>query len=197
MMKSMKYAAIAALIVSAAAPAMAQQRDSLTRPPRPPRVEAMPGPMGGGGIETALRMREQLKLTDSQVAQLETLRKEVVAQRQAQAREMIELQSRVAAGQVKPEEMREQHAQRRDAMRTALEQRRARVEKILTDDQREQIGRAQRQHMRSMQMRGARRGMGPGRGPGMGPGRGQGMGPGGMRPGRGFRQPMPGRYYWF
>ena len=117
-MKWWKYAALAAVLIASATPVVAQEPG-----PAPRR------PAGPVNVETALRMREQLKLTDSQVAQLEALRKELVTQRQNQAREMIDMQSRAAAGLIEREEMRKQMESRRGSMRGAMEQRRDRTER--------------------------------------------------------------------
>jgi Spy/CpxP family protein refolding chaperone len=156
-MNWLKYAAYAALVTSLATPALAQDRE-----------QRRPGP-GHLNVETALRMREELKLTDSQAAQLEALRKEIVAYRQEQAREMIELRSRAEAGLIEREAIRKEMQSRREAVRNTLEQRRERIERLLTEEQREQLG---RMHMRHGRM-------------------------GGMRPQQGRRGFVPGRYYWF
>jgi hypothetical protein len=129
---------------------------------------------GGLGVEAALRMREQLKLSDAQVNQLEALRKDIVAQRQNSAREMIDLRSRIAAGSLEREEARKQLQSRREAMRTALTQRHEQLGRILTEEQRDDLRRVQRQHARRM-MRGER-------------------GPRGID--RGFREPPRNRYRW-
>ncbi|HET9440814.1 MAG TPA: Spy/CpxP family protein refolding chaperone [Longimicrobiales bacterium] len=144
-----RNAALVAVMLAAALPAFAQQQ----RMPRQDR---------GVGVEAALRMREELKLSGAQVAQLESLRKEIVAQRQNAAREMIDLRSRVDAGNIDPAEARKQMATRRDAMRETMRQRGERLEKILTAEQREQMGRMQRMQPR----RGA---LPRGRAPGFGP----------------------------
>jgi Spy/CpxP family protein refolding chaperone len=169
-MKWWRYAALAAVLLVSATPAVAQDPG-----PAPRR------PAGPVNVEAVIRMREQLKLTDSQVAQLETLRKELVTQRQNQAREMIDLQSRAAAGLIEREEMRKQMESRHESMRSALEQRRDRMERILTDAQREQMARA-RGNMRRAELR---------RG-----GRAPGVAPRAFERGR-RRPPMPGRYYGF
>ncbi|HEX6063890.1 MAG TPA: Spy/CpxP family protein refolding chaperone [Longimicrobiales bacterium] len=169
-MKWWKYAALAAVLTLSATPVVAQG------PGLAPRL-----PAGPVNVEAALRMREQLKLTDSQAAQLEALRKELVTQRQNQAREMIDLQSRAAAGLLEREEMRKQMESRRESMRSALEQRRERMERILTDAQREQLARARAQAGRA-ELRRA--------------GRPPGVAPRAFERGR-RRPPMPGRYYWF
>jgi Spy/CpxP family protein refolding chaperone len=184
-MNRLRSAALAALMVAVATPAFAQQGDSLRakRGERGERGErgrmemrerfGARG-MGAGGVESLLRMRETLKLSDAQVNQLEAMRKEIVAQRQNQARDMIDLQSRIAAGQVEREEARKQLETRRETLRTTMEQRRERMENILTAEQREQLQQA-RQRMERMERR-------PMRAP-----RGRG----------GFDGPPPrGRYRW-
>ena len=168
-MKWWKYAALAAVLTASATPVVAQGPG-----PAPRR------PAGPVNVEAALRMREQLKLTDSQVTQLEALRKELVTQRQNQAREMIDMQSRAAAGLIEREEMRKQMQSRGESMRSAMEQRGERMERILTDAQREQLARA-RANGRRAELRRA------GRAPGA---------PRAFERGR-RRPPMPGRYYWF
>jgi Spy/CpxP family protein refolding chaperone len=192
-MKAMKNAALAALMIAVATPAFAQQRDS-ARAPRGERgqraraeMRARPDGPGrfGGGVESVLRMREELKLSAAQVNQLEALRKEIVAQRQNEARDMIDLQSRIAAGNIDRDEARKQMEGRRDAIRTTMEQRRDRMEKILTAEQREQVLRGQlRAERMRMRAPGGRGGFGPG------------MGRRGFAP-RGFDGPPPrGRYRW-
>lgn len=134
-----RNAAMAALLVGMATPAAAQQGFG------GPRFEGR-GP--GGGVEAVLRQRESLKLSEAQVNQLESLRKEIVAQRQNEARDMIDLQSRIAAGQVEREEARKQMESRREELRNTMEQRRERLEKILTDAQREQLRSQLRENFR-------------------------------------------------
>ena len=114
-MRWMRNAALAALLVIGTTPAFAQQRDSMRTPraERGERAERGRGEMrerfagrGVGGVESMLRMRAELKLSDAQVNQLEALRKEIVAQRQNEARDMIDLRSRMEAGQLDREEAR-------------------------------------------------------------------------------------------
>ena len=143
-MSSVKTAAVAALLVMAAVPAQAQQR--MHRPMRGQQVSQ---------VETALRMREDLKLSGAQVAQLESLRKEIVAQRQKEAVEMIDLRSRIAAGNVPGDEMRKQFEGRREQLEKTATARREQFERILTEEQRAQLARAnmnarlsRRDHMR-------------------------------------------------
>ncbi len=122
-----KNAAVAALLIASATPAVAQQPD---------RVERRGF---GGGVESVLRMRESLKLSDAQLNQLEALRKEIVVRRQNEARDMIDLQSRIAAGQIESDEARKQMENRREAMRGTMDQTRERLEKILSAEQREEL----------------------------------------------------------
>jgi Spy/CpxP family protein refolding chaperone len=183
-MNYLKSAALAVVIMAAAQPVYSQQPDRAPRPPRPPmadradRVGEMRRP-GGGGVEGVLRMRQELKLSDAQVNQLEALRKEIVAQRQNEARDMIDLRSRAEAGNLDREEARKQFESRRDAMRETMKQRQEKLEKILTDDQRTEMRHLQRErmdraHMRERGERGFDRG----------------------DRGRRFREPPRGRYRW-
>jgi hypothetical protein len=173
-----KTAGLIALLIAIAIPGFAQQ------PPARPM-----GPGGRGGfddmrprmlnVEIAMRMKERLKLTEAQVSQLETLRKEIVAERQAQARDHIDIESRMRAGLIEREEIRKQFEGKRDALRKTVEQRQDRIAKILNQEQQDQVARATH-HLLARRMHGGQGGqqMGPGmrghRGPGM---RGQ-MGPG-------------------
>jgi Spy/CpxP family protein refolding chaperone len=130
-------------------------------------------------VEAALRLKDELKLSAAQQTQLEELRKEIVTERQNQARDHIDLQSRVAAGLITREDVHKQFEGRRDALRQTMEQRSERISKILSEEQQEQLRRETRERMwQRMHDRRGGRGFGPGRrGPGL-------MGPGG--PGFGF-----------
>lgn len=144
----LKSAAVAAMLVSATVPAAAQdskrerggQRDFVS-------------------VEAALRLREELKLSSSQVSQLEALRKEIVAQRKKESSERIDLQSRIAAGLVERDKMRDQMESSREDMRKALEKRKEQLDHILTDEQRDQLKRSHRERagqMRAPQVKGIR-----------------------------------------
>lgn len=153
-MKWAKAAAVAALITVVAAPAEAQRRNA-----RPMRSIDNMGHFGQ--VETALRLREELKLTPAQISQLQNLRRESVAQRQKEAAEMIELRSRIAAGDVPAEEMHNQFAARREQTEAATKQLREQFEKILTEDQRGQLNRQQMNTRRAERPRDGRRGIRP------------------------------------
>ena len=182
-MRLKTYAGTLAVLLAVAVPATGQQPGM----PRQPQQRAQ-GQMGPRAlpVELALRMKEQLKLTDSQAQQLEAIRREIVTERQAQAQTMIDVQSRLAAGLAKPEDVRKQMQDRREAMRGTVEQRHERISKILTQEQQDQLQKATRRAaLRQMHMRG--RGRGPGFGPGRGPAFGPGRGFGGRRPGFGWQ----------
>jgi hypothetical protein len=131
-MKVRTQAALIAMLMAMAVPVFAQQPPTPPRPPAPVRERADSLRPRMLNVEAALRFKQDLKLSDAQAAQLETLRKEIVAERQAEARDAIETQSRVAAGLISEDEVRKQFDGKRDEMRQRMEQRRERITKILT-----------------------------------------------------------------
>ena len=155
-MKWSNVAALAALIVVVAAPVQAQQRGDRPMRPDGPGMRA-PGTRGLN-VETALRMREELKLTPAQVTQLQNLRRELVAQRQKESADMIDLQSRIAAGDVDRDEMRKYFEGRRDQMEATMKQRKEQFDRILTEDQRGQMNRAEMNFRRAERPNGGRPG---------------------------------------
>jgi len=205
-MEFKRNAGLAVLLLAIGVPAFAQEG---TPDPRKPdmRIERRAAGRGELGSrmfspEIALRMKSELKLSDAQVSQLEALRKEIVAERQERAREMIDIESRVAAGLISREDVRKQFENKRDGMKDKLKDRQDRLGKVLTPEQQEQLQRSMR-HGAMHRMQGRRGGMrGPGWngfGPGMmGPGRGWNeFGPGMMGPGFRGRRPMLQRDLWF
>lgn len=123
------------------------------------RAERRPEP----GVETILRMKERLDLTEEQINRLEGLRQAVVAHRAQRAAEMEDLRSRARAGDFDRDAWREQARARREAAQAFSENVRGQVEEILTDAQREQLqeirGRARAfQRGRASAMRGGRGG---------------------------------------
>lgn len=147
------------------------------------QVAPAPAPARMGGVERILRMKDELKLTAAQVSQLEAIRKEQVTKRQQEATARIELESRIAAGLATREETREQLAARRDKILDEAEATQDRIEKILTEEQRDRLREQRLQRARALV-----RSQGFGRGGMMGPGfapRRQQFGPG-----RGFEQGM-------
>jgi len=162
---------------------------------RGPRMGQGPavGPRGAG-VEMILRQREQLQLTESQVNQLDQLREQAVQRRTAHQAEMTELRSKVMAGEMKPEELRQVMQARRDSAAAISTQQREKVMAILTDAQKQKVEEWQAQARgfrmgRMSAMRGGRPGMMGRRGSrggrgmggrGFGPGMWQGWGPDGM-----------------
>jgi Spy/CpxP family protein refolding chaperone len=196
-MKGMTSGAAVLAAMMAVAPLHLQAQ----RGPRMGREPAA-GPRGAG-VEMILRQREQLQLTESQVNQLDQIREQAVQRRNAHQDEMTELRSKVMAGEMKPEELRQAMQARRDSAAAIATQQRERVEAVLTDAQKQKVDewRAQARGFRMGRMsamRGGRPGMMgrrgfrggfPGmRGRGFAPGMGQGWGPDGM----GFRRGGPG-----
>lgn len=98
------------------------------------------GPMARmNSVERILRLKEELKLTDAQVSQLESIRKELVAKRQDEARARIDLESRIAAGLTERRETRDDIEERVKKLRDEAEKNRERIEKILTEEQRDKL----------------------------------------------------------
>jgi len=165
------FAAVS-LALGLAAPTVAQ--DSTARSPRlPPTPSA----------ETVLRLREKLELTEEQVAQLDALRREALATRQAHMAQMMELRSRQLAGELSPEEWRAEITKQRDEARERMGTRDDRVAGVLTEAQRERLTDLRRQEWRQQGWMGRGERWGRGRfGPGMGgpggPGLGDEPGPG-------------------
>lgn len=175
-------------LAEAQQPPAGERRAAPMRPPAAAR-QAMVQRQAGPSPEMILRMREELSLTEAQVARLETLRQEAVATRRERMGEALDLRSQLQAGRITREQLQER-------MRARMESRAEapapgeRVRAVLTDQQRVrlaemQVERLQRQ-VRMQGMRGRQGGMG-GRGmmPGMrrGPGERPGMqGPQGRMP---------------
>jgi len=101
-------------------------------------------------VEAALRHRDQLKLTERQVADLTALREETVKARQQRFGEMMALSSRFRAGELSREEFRSQMHQRRDAAAPAARQQGERLRGILDETQRTALHDMVRADMRAM-----------------------------------------------
>ena len=95
--------------------------------------------VGGGGVERAIRLADELELTADQRMQLEAIRVEILEQRTAQTTAMLALRSEVAAGIREPEAVREVLADRLSAARATGESVRDRLGEILTDEQEEEF----------------------------------------------------------
>ena len=92
------------------------------------------------GVEHIMRMQEQLDLSDSQISELDAIRELVVQHRTSREAEITELRSQVMSGQLDRDRMRESAETRRNASEAFNTDIRSRVESILTDDQKEELG---------------------------------------------------------
>lgn len=187
---------LAAMLVAVATPALAQQPPE-PRPPRqgqqmPERRQAMTRAVharrqAGPGPEMILRLREQLNLTEAQVNRLEALRQESVTRQRERTAEMLDLRSRVQAGQVTREQLQERMRARAEAAPAEGQAPGERVRAVLTDQQRLQLAELQVQQLRrQVQMQGRGR-------PGLRGGVGREMRPGQRGMGPGSRMAPPGR----
>jgi hypothetical protein len=122
-------------------------------------------------VEQILRNREVLELTEQQVRQLDGIRREMVQERAAEMAEMADLRSQLAAGLIRESQLMAAREARQDGARARSEQRRARIEAVLTEAQREELSTMRRQNVRD-RMAGARPGFGRGLRQGFAPGRG-------------------------
>jgi Spy/CpxP family protein refolding chaperone len=148
-MKSSVGRAVLLLALVGAANAHAQEVPRPPRPPRPPMVlepgrvlsVRPPSAFGFGflGVESVLRQKTELGLNDQQVAQLEAVRKEEVARRQNDSRDLIDLESRYQAGLIDRDAWRDEMERRSDTRTTAARTLRNRIETILTAEQRERL----------------------------------------------------------
>jgi hypothetical protein len=138
-------------------------------------------PVSGQGVEAIMRARETLALTDDQISRLDAIRREIVAQRSAEAAEMAELRSRLAAGQIRRSEMMAAQEDRQAAAEGRAEARRDRIDAVLTEEQRASV---EQMRTRADRVRDRRQGFAPGVRNGVGRG---GFRPGGSGPGRGPR----------
>ncbi len=93
----------------------------------------------GPGVESILRQRERLELSQSQVDQLDEIRKEAVQRRIAQQTEMAEVRSKLLAGEVKPEEVRTMMRSKHEGAGEVRKQEREHIVSILSDTQRQKI----------------------------------------------------------
>ena len=117
-------------------------------------------------VETIMQMRDRLELTDDQIAQLDVIRAETVQRRSAEAAELAELRSQLAAGQIERSDVMAFMEERRDANAGVVEQRQERIDAILTDAQRESLREMRGRAGAFVQGRMGMRGGGPGFGRG-------------------------------
>ena len=134
-------------------------------------------------VETIMRARERLELTESQLESLDRIRREAVEERASEMAEMQELRSQLDAGQIRRSDMMAFMEERQEARGDIADQRRERVEAVLTESQLEMV--------QEMRRRGGRMGVGvrPGGRPGTD---GPGFAPGGRADLRGPQRPRRG-----
>ena len=121
-----------------------------------------------GGVESIMRLRESLELTEDQVSQLEAIRRENVQRRTAEMAQTTEIQSQYAAGLIRRSDVMAATEDRQDASQDQQGQQRERLQSILTEAQQESLNGLRRQNRASAGGRGsgARRQAGPGFGSG-------------------------------
>lgn len=134
------------------------------------QTDPTPVRMRGPSPEMVMSLRDRLELTEDQLQALEELRTESVAERSARRAEMEEMRSRFRAGQIDRAELRA-FMESRQAQASGIEDRRARLEAVLDEDQLRTLNdlRVRRAEMRGRRaaMRGGRPGIRRGGRPGM------------------------------
>ena len=153
-------------------------RSRQLRRPMGPAVENMRQrqvlrPMGPR-VEQVLRLRKEIGLNEQQVARLEAIRKEVVEERGGRLGALLDRRSRLAAGDISPEDFRNDMERERGELQQRAGAYRDRLNEILTEPQRQQLRDLQMQRLerRIRALEGNQRGRFGGRGWGFGP-RGQ------------------------
>ena len=115
----------------------------------PVQVDAQRGPQGQRGmmnrqaqpgVEHLMRMQEQLELSQDQIDDLDAIRQLVVQHQTSRQAEVAELRSQVMSGQLDRADMRDSAESRRNASEAFSDDIRTRIEAILTDAQKEELG---------------------------------------------------------
>ncbi|MCY4397867.1 MAG: Spy/CpxP family protein refolding chaperone [Gemmatimonadetes bacterium] len=145
------------------------------------------GNAGASAVERAIRLADELQLTQAQRDQLESIRVDMLEQRASRTVSFMTLTSEVRAGIREPEAVRQELAALREELATGATAFRDRFTEILSEDQRAQL--------RQMDRRGAVRQRGIRRDPRFERQRGIRRQPGvDRRPGNRFRgRDRPGR----
>jgi hypothetical protein len=148
-------------------------------------------PSEAQSVESIMGARERLQLTEEQVQQLDAIRREAVSARNTEMAEIAELRSQLEAGMIRRSQLMALMEDQQVARQARTEERRAGIDAILNEAQREQALELRR---RGGQDRagpgrrfgaygpGPRRGFGPGADDGFAPGRGPGFRGGGPPP---------------
>ena len=115
----------------------------------PVQADAQRGPQGQRGmmnqqarpgVERLMQMQERLELSQSQIDELDVIRQLVVQHQTSRQAEVAELRSQVMSGQLDRDAMRESAETRRNASEAFSDDVRTRIEAILTDAQKEELG---------------------------------------------------------
>lgn len=114
-------------------------KGSAQRPGRGGPAWDSPGPRGGGVVERVLSMRDELELTEDQVARLDRLRMDALTRSAEMASRLMRLRSDFRAGEISAEAFREGVAQQREEARSGWQERRGEVEEVLTQEQLDQL----------------------------------------------------------
>lgn len=93
----------------------------------------------GPRVEALMQMRERLALSEQQIAELDVIRREIVQERSARRAEMDEMRSQLAAGQIRRSELMAFVEERQDVAEGVADERRGRIEGVLTEAQLEQV----------------------------------------------------------
>ena len=94
---------------------------------------------GAAMVEQAIRLADELELTQAQREQLESIRVDALEERTSRAANFMTLTSEVRAGIREPEAPRQEFAALREGSGATLEAFRNRFTEVLTEDQREQL----------------------------------------------------------
>jgi hypothetical protein len=132
-------------------------------------------------IESIMRARERLELTEDQLEGLESMRREAVQERTTEMAEAEELRSQLDAGQIQRSDVMAFMEERREDRQALGEQRRAGIEAVLSESQQEMVQEMRQRRRRTGASLGGRSGTD---GPGFAPrGRAGVRGPQGLRRG--------------
>lgn len=114
-------------------------------------------------VESIMRARERLELTEEQLEDLEDIRRETVQERTTELAEAQELRSQLDAGQIRRSDMMAFMEERRDSRQALAQQRREQIEAVLTEGQLETVQEMRRRRGRMGASLGGRPGTdGPG-----------------------------------
>lgn len=98
-----------------------------------------------GGVESIMRLRERLELTEDQMDRLDAIRRDNVQRRTAGMTEMTEVQSQYAAGLIRRSDVMAAMENQEEARRGRAGQQRESLRAILTEGQQESLNRVRRE----------------------------------------------------